>query len=72
MKNHKLKVVIAGNYQQYSDYISSQNYITDTIYVNSECELRGLQNVEIIKVGEWWKNPIAYSPFLRMLEEKVK
>ena len=55
-----MKIVIAGNYRQYKDYLRENNLTPQQArYVDMPEKLRGLHGVEVVKYGEWWLNPCA-------------
>lgn len=64
-------VVIAGNYQQYKRFLNTHKFTPqEAQYVDREEQLLGLCNVEIIRTGEFWKNPTEGSDCLKLLERK--
>jgi hypothetical protein len=55
-----MKIVIAGNYRQYQDYLRENKLSPrEARYVSSPEHLRGLRGVEVVKYGEWWLNTCA-------------
>ena len=60
-----MKIVIAGNYRQYKDYLRENNLTPQQArYVDMPEKLRGLRGVEVVKYGEWWLNPCANDWYL--------
>lgn len=60
-----MKIVIAGNYRQYKDYLLENNLTPQQArYVDAPEKLRGLRGVEVVKYGEWWLNPCANDWYL--------
>ena len=54
-----MKIVIAGNYQQYKEYLKeTKQSPKDVRYISSSEQLRGLRNVKVIRYGTWWKSPV--------------
>jgi hypothetical protein len=70
-----MKLVIAGNAEQYKDYIKSCKDIPKTAkYCWREDQIRGYtsdDNLEIVRTGEYWLNPLNDSPYLRTLENNI-
>ena len=65
-----MEVVIAGNHQQYLEYLRhSGKSSREAIYAHDEYRIRGLHGAEIVYVGQWWLSPLRDSPYLRMLEQ---
>jgi hypothetical protein len=60
-----MKIVIAGNYHQYKNYLRENNLTPrQARYVDMPEKLRGLRDVEVVKYGEWWLNPCANDWYL--------
>lgn len=62
-----VKLVIAGNHDQFRVWLAG-----NVKYIRSERGIVGYrpEDVEIIKVGEWWTNPVCESPYFKVLEVK--
>lgn len=68
-----MKIVIAGNYNQYKNYLRENNLTPqEARYVSTPDVLRGLHNVEVVKVGEWWLNPCADDDYLKIIERPTQ
>ena len=68
-KGEVMKLVIAGNYQQYKNYLQENKLSSqDAKYISRSEQLRGYRDVEIVRVGEWWLNPCAYDSYLQVIE----
>lgn len=63
-----MKIVIAGNHNQYVNYLR-QNSLSphEAHYVCRHEHLLGFQNVEVVRVGEWWLNPCAHDEYLQII-----
>lgn len=60
-----MKIVIAGNYRQYKNYLRENNLTPQQArYVDMPEKLRGLRGAEVVKYGEWWLNPCANDWYL--------
>lgn len=54
-----LRFVIAGDERQYWNYLRENDLAPDAlIYLRDERQLRGIRNVELIKYGSYFENPI--------------
>lgn len=63
-----MRIVIAGNYRQYKDYLRENNLTPQQArYVDTPEKLRGLRGVEVVKYGEWWLNPCANDWYLELV-----
>lgn len=63
------KIVIAGNYKQFTDYMrKSKSDPATTHYVNCEEHLLGIRDVEVIYVGEHWLNPVCNHPLIEYIK----
>ena len=63
-----MKIVIAGNYQQYKEYLRKTNQSPrDAKYIEFPEQLRGLRNVEIVRYGTWWESPVAGDEYLNII-----
>jgi hypothetical protein len=61
------KIVIAGNYRQYLQWMRANHYgPNEAIYADSEDKILGLEFSEsdVIYTGEYWRSPITEA-FLR-------
>lgn len=69
-----MKIILAGNYQQYAEYIKEKFLDPNEVrFIGSESDLEGLPDtVEVIKIGSWYDNPAHASMKLEMLEANVK
>ena len=64
-------IIIAGNRGQYEDYINKHKLNSKThLYVFREEQLFGLHDIKVLKVGEYWKNPVFKSDRLIILEKE--
>lgn len=67
-------IVIAGNYQQYKYYLREMQEaglkLDNAQYACEPRHLEGIRNVRVVRVGQWWNNPLVRKndPRLRMLE----
>jgi hypothetical protein len=71
-----MKLVIAGNYSQYKEYLR-ENKLTDhkdAVYIDNTVRMRGRINCEVIFYGKYHMNPVFRDPdlptFKKMAEEK--
>ena len=65
-----MKIVIAGNIEQYRNFLIENNCdYRKYKYAYKKEDLCGFNNIEIIKIGEWWKNPIANLNELKISEK---
>ena len=63
-----MKIVIAGNYRQYKNYLRENNLTPQQAqYIDTPVKLRGLRNVEVVKYGDWWLNPCANDWYLEYI-----
>jgi hypothetical protein len=54
-----MKIIIAGNYHQARNYAYEHNLPKeDWIFADREEKVRGLSNIEVVKTGEHWLNPL--------------
>lgn len=68
-----MKIVIAGNYRQYQNYLRENNLTPqEAKYVSTPEQLHGLRDVEVVKVGEWWLNPCADDDYLKIIERPTQ
>lgn len=68
-----MKIIIAGNYHQYKDYLREHNLPPWTaVHLYSVKQLMGLHgcDCEIIRTGEWWENPCIDTPELGLFEHE--
>jgi len=64
-----MKIVLAGNYSQYLNYLRDSGETPRTAkYVSAPEQLEGLQNVEVIRYGTWWMNPCAKVELISTVE----
>jgi len=55
-----VKAVIAGNYQEYLDYLRENNLsLKEARYASQSGDLLGFRETEIIRTGKWWLNPLS-------------
>jgi hypothetical protein len=70
-----MKLVIAGNAEQYKGYIRAcKDTLKTAKYCWREDQIRGYtsdDNLEIVRTGEFWKNPLDDSPYLLTLENNI-
>jgi hypothetical protein len=68
-----MKIVIAGNYRQYQNYLRENNLTPQQArYVDTPEKLRGLRDVEVVRVGEWWLNPCADDDYLEIIQRPTE
>ena len=54
-----MKYVVAGSYKQYREYLKQNgDSPAGARYLHSCEQVLGLREVDVVKFGEWWKNPI--------------
>ena len=62
-------LVIAGNYTQFFNYLGKNRLNgTNFHYIRDADDIRGYRKVNVLRVGEYWKNPLDTSPELKCLE----
>ncbi len=65
---------MAGNYQQFQLYCQENDLPCRNVgrvrYISREGDIMGIKNPLIIRYGEWWKNPLAESDYLKAIEGK--
>ena len=57
----KVKLIIAGNHTQFLSYCHENNISPHdkfVRYINSDQQIRGLRNCEVIYYGDYWNNPV--------------
>ena len=67
----KLRLVIAGNFEQYRRYLRDKGFTPEQArYVSSRQSIMGLEpgQVIIVRVGQSHLNPGSYDDQVRMLE----
>ena len=53
-----MKLVVAGNYNQYKHYLRDNNLTpAEAKYIANEGQLMGYTEAEIILYGSWWESP---------------
>jgi hypothetical protein len=69
-----VKIILAGNYQQYLEYIEARLLNPNEVrFIGSESDLEGLPDiVEIIRIANWYDNPVHTSMKLEMLEANIR
>lgn len=55
-----MKLVIAGTYEQFR-YWQREHQVSDrdARFVDRIEQVQGMRGAEIVKAGEWWRNPLA-------------
>ena len=67
-----MKIVLAGNYSQYLNYLRDSGETPRTAkYVNALEHLVGLQDVEVVRYGTLWVNPCAKDDLISVVEKKT-
>ena len=62
-----MKIVIAGNYHQFNNWLRENKLSPhEAIYADSEEKLLGMSFTEsdVVRVGEYWRSPVS-DAFLR-------
>ena len=58
MSSTKRKIVLAGNYHQYLNYLRETGQVPkDAAFVSRSEQIRGLRDVEVVYYRTWWANP---------------
>lgn len=64
------RYVIAGNHDEFKYWCQYYGWTyKDTAYLWSYEQLRGLHDVTIERVGQWTKSPLAFDPYLALVEK---
>ena len=67
-----MKIVLAGNYGQYLNYLRESGETPRTAkYVSQSEQLAGLKDVEVVRYGTWWMNPCAKIDLISVVERKL-
>lgn len=68
-----MKLVIAGKYKQYQDYIRNNELNPrEYKYCCRFQDIAGFHKTEIIYTGEYWLNPLYNTPDLQVIELRSK
>ena len=58
MPSTKRKIVLAGDYHQYRNYLRETGQKPkDATFVSQSEQIYGLRDVEVVCYGTWWTNP---------------
>lgn len=69
MAKPKIKLVIAGNFSQYMEWLERNGATEQSArYVCSAHHLRGMRGCEVVRTGEYWRNPANTDPYLMQVE----
>lgn len=64
------KIVIAGSYHQYLQYLKDSGLTrAEAYYVSKPSQLWRVRDEEVVLYGTWWNNPCAFCDFLPIIEE---
>ena len=62
-------LVIAGNYEQYKDYIKDMGFDNNEYrYISDPDSWRGIHNIKVHRIGIYYENP-AYESISREVDE---
>jgi hypothetical protein len=57
--SNRVKLVFAGDYRQYTDWIrETKTSERDARYIDRIEKVMGMRGAEIVLVGEHWRNPV--------------
>ena len=64
-------LVIAGNYLEFKNFIYENNLnLKEFRYIAKEEDLYGYRNVNLLKIGTWWRNPVSKTEKVWRLENE--
>lgn len=63
--------VLAGNHEEFLDWCVENRKLPtiDAVYLNHVP--RGLRDIQIVRVGTWWKSPVVQHPCLKAMEKPL-
>lgn len=66
-----MKLIIAGTYNQYMSYLQETKQIPKEAKYCCRLEhIFGYHNVEVVRYGEWWLNPLYNNDHLKAIEQE--
>ena len=73
-EDRRPKLIMAGNYQQFQMCCRENDLPYRNVgiarYIWRMEDIAGIKDPLIIRYGEWWKNPLAESDYLKAIEGK--